>query len=150
MRHDNAKMNMAPPPATASWYRLHGVSLDNATEFDDEPDNVAVVVPWEPPQVMDGMDMATCVAVLEKLAAGLEDGGKYSPKPRADKRSARHAFPQSPVKSDKQIQSIIEIWIKSGVIEIVDYADHRRPDNKGIVVNTNKVQEMRRQIEGEI
>ncbi len=42
------KVNVAPPAERATWYRLEGVDLDNATE-EDPADNVAVVTRWTPP-----------------------------------------------------------------------------------------------------
>ena len=66
VRVDNAKLNLAPPPETATWLRLEGVDLCNGTE-DRESDNVQSVIRWEPPSAFQGMSQNAVINTLERL-----------------------------------------------------------------------------------
>ena len=52
-RVDNGKANLAPPPEKAEWYALKSISLENGGDNPfDQPDYVAVVTPWQMPNMM--------------------------------------------------------------------------------------------------
>ncbi len=61
-RIDGAKSNYAPAQ-DAEWWRLDGIEIANG-------ETVAAALPWTPPSAFDGVSMATCVAVLERLRTG--------------------------------------------------------------------------------
>jgi hypothetical protein len=48
-RVDPAKVNLAPPSASAQWFKLVGVKLDNGDATYPNGDEVQTVEPWTPP-----------------------------------------------------------------------------------------------------
>ncbi len=72
------KTNVAPPAERATWYRLEGVNLDNATE-DDPSDNVAVVTPWTPPIYERETDPET----IDAIKAAVREHGNCRESPAA-------------------------------------------------------------------
>ena len=91
LRTDKAKVNITPPAAKATWFRLVGVPLDNATALYPEGDEVQTVEPWTPPAAFDGLDTGTCNRILDAIDVGLPDGERYSSAPRATIRAAWQA-----------------------------------------------------------
>jgi hypothetical protein len=55
VRLDKAKVNIEPPAAKATWFRLIGVRLGNATEMYPNGDEVQTVEPWSPPETWAGL-----------------------------------------------------------------------------------------------
>jgi DNA polymerase I-like protein with 3'-5' exonuclease and polymerase domains len=58
LRLDSAKVNLLPPAAYASWFRLIDVPLGNGTAEYPEGDHVQTVESWTPPDIWAGMDPA--------------------------------------------------------------------------------------------
>ena len=51
IRLDSGKVNIAPPTSTATWFRLVGVPLGNATSEYPNGDEVQAAERWLPPDV---------------------------------------------------------------------------------------------------
>ena len=140
IRLDSGKVNIAPPSATATWFRLVGVPLENGSDIYPAGDNVQTVEPWQPPETWGGMDHPLLNRILDDIEAGLPNGSRYSAANRADDRAAwlvvvRH----SPEKTEKQAREIIRTWIKSGTLSQEDYEDpDQRKTRAGLRVNAAK------------
>jgi len=114
---DSAKVNIAPPMAQATWYRLVGVALGNATELYPHGDNVQTVEMWIPPQVWTGMDVALQNHILDEIDAGLPNGSRYSDMASAKARAAWKVVTAfAPKKTEHDAREIIKAWVKSGVL----------------------------------
>ncbi len=66
---DEAKGNLAPPAARATWYHLASVNLDNGDE-DNDADDVGVVTPWEWPDASKNLSHDNIRTIQKAIAAG--------------------------------------------------------------------------------
>jgi hypothetical protein len=133
VRMDSAKVNIAPPMATARWFRLVGVPLGNATELYPNGDEVQTVEPWSRPQTWEGLDAGPLNRILDAIDAGLADDERYSDDNHAKDRAAwkilqRHA----PTKTDVQCREIVKQWLKNGVLVREPY-DSKNSRKKGLI-----------------
>ena len=125
-RLDPAKVNLAPPAATAQWFKLIGVKLDNGDEDYPNGDEVQTVEPWKPPGLFEGLPTATLNKVLDRLRAGMADGRLYSVAPSAKDRAAWRAVQEiCPEMTEERAREIIKTWVKNGVFTIGTYHDEK-------------------------
>lgn len=140
VRADNAKLNLAPPPANAVWLKLHNVELPNG-------DHVQAAARWEPPSPWADMPMALVVAILETIGAGRGDGVMFSPRKEAGDGWAGQVIMDEAGKTKEQAASILKGWEDGGALEKKEYRNEkRRREQEGYFVNTTKLAEMRGQI----
>ncbi len=118
VRVDSAKVNIAPPSAAATWFRLVGVKLDNGSDDYPNGDEVQTVDRWHPPDVWRAMNFDTANAILDKIDAGLADGRRYSKTPQVGeaRKAWRVVKVRCPDLSDGQCRTVIETWCKNGVL----------------------------------
>jgi hypothetical protein len=140
VRLDKAKVNIEPPAEKATWFRLVGVRLGNATEMYPNGDEVQTVEPWTPPDTWAGLSSAALNDALTAIDAGLPNGQRYSDASKAEDRAAwavvqRHC----PNKTEPQCREIIRTWVKNGVLLREQYDDpiHRK-SRSGLRLNTSK------------
>ena len=135
VRLDSAKVNIAPPSRTATWFRLVGVNLGNGNATYPNGDNVQTVELWKPAPLFDGLYSADLNCVLRKLNAGMGNGQRYSLAPAAKDRAAWHAVQeQFPDLAEERCRAIITAWKKNQLFEIGDYDDPvRRTKATGIL-----------------
>lgn len=108
-RVDSAKVNLAPPSATAQWFRLVSVNLDNGDDLYPAGDEVQTVERWTLP---------------DRLRAGMGDGRLYSVAPSAKERAAWRALQAiCPCLSEKRCREVIKAWVKNGTLTIGSYRD---------------------------
>ena len=69
-RVDSAKVNLARPSATAQWFKLVGVKLDNGDDIYPNGDEVQTVERWTPPALFEGFSTADLNKALDRLRAG--------------------------------------------------------------------------------
>lgn len=140
IRMDSAKVNIAPPSAKATWFRLVGVPLDNGSSLYPAGDSVQTVEPWEPPDTWAGLSHELLNRILDDIEAGRPDGSRYSSSSGAKERAAWHAVVKhAPDKSEKQARDIIKTWIKSGTLFGEQYLDPiARKEFQGLRVNALK------------
>jgi len=151
VRLDDAKANMAPKTSGARWFVLERVNLGNSTDSYPNGDNVAAIAPWEPPTPFEGLTWPMISALLGRLEAGPEEGEMYATtkRGRSNDRWAGHVFDGISDKTDGQRQEIINRWLREEVIYEAEYRSPKtRKNAMGIVVNTQKVLEMKRDLEG--
>jgi hypothetical protein len=136
VRLDSSKVNIAPPSSEATWFKLVGVTLGNETEDYPAGDEVQTVERWYPPKTWDGVSAAQLNAALTDIAAGLDNGQRYTEGNRAVGRSAwpmvqRHC----PDRTEAQCREIIKTWVKNGVLIEEEYTDPKeRRLRKGLFV----------------
>ena len=139
IRMDGAKVNLAPI-TKATWFRLVGVKLGNATEVYPHGDEVQTVEPWSPPDLFEGLSHELLNEILTAIDAGMPDGRRYSSANAAGDRAAwRAVITFAADKTEKQAKEIITRWVKSGLLVMQEYADPtRRELAKGLTVNNSK------------
>jgi len=70
-RCESGKANLAPPAAKADWFQLMSVPLGNGDSATiDNGDKVAVVAPWQYPNMLAGVTSDLTVAAFAKIRAG--------------------------------------------------------------------------------
>jgi hypothetical protein len=140
VRLDRAKVNIEPPAEKATWFKLVGVNLGNATKKYPAGDNVQTVEPWTPPQTWAGLSTVTLNAALTEIDAGMANGQRYSNASKATERAAwRVVHKHCQGKTEPQCREIIQTWVKNGVLYCEDYDDpvERKPRN-GLRLNAAK------------
>jgi AAA domain len=137
VRLDSSKVNIAPPSDKATWFKLVGVQLGNATADYPAGDEVQTVERWHPPETWEGVSAAQLNAALTDIDAGLANGQRFSGAGAAKGERAawlmiqRHATDRT----EPQCREIIRTWIKNGVLLEDEYDDpiDRKP-RKGLTV----------------
>jgi AAA domain len=122
VRMDSAKVNIVPAAASAKWFRLASVNLDNATPDYPHGDSLQVVEPWTPPDFWKDLPPSRCRQIIDAIDAGTEDGERFSAAAAAKKRAAwpvvcNHA----PQLTEKQAREVVKTWLKNGVLEEREY-----------------------------
>jgi hypothetical protein len=125
-RVDSAKVNLAPPSATAQWFKLVGVKLENGNAIYINGDEVQTVEPWTPPGMLDGFSTADLNRAIDRLRAGMGDGRLYSAAPSAKTRAAWRVLHEiCPAQTEERCRKVISAWVKNGVLTIGSYRDEK-------------------------
>ena len=134
-RVDPAKVNLAPPSATAHWFKLVGVRLDNGDATYPNGDEVQTVERWTPPALFQAFSTPDLNKALDKLRMGMDDGRRYSAAPSAKMRAAWRVLHEiRPDQSEERCRQVIKTWAKNGVLTIGPYYDEKeRKENEGII-----------------
>jgi AAA domain-containing protein len=141
VRLDSAKVNIAPPADDATWFKVVGVELGNATPAYPSGDTVQTVEPWTAPDLWRVVNTIVANDILDKIAAGLANGGRYSDSATAGPERAawRLVHAAAPDLAETQCRTIIATWIKTGVLFRDQYYDRaRRKKLTGLFVNATK------------
>ncbi|WP_439602642.1 AAA family ATPase [Devosia sp.] len=123
VRVDPAKVNIVPHARAAQWFRLVNVEIGNG-------DSVQAIEPWQPPQLMEGLDDEAVDRILAEIKRGIDDGERYSSAPSATSRCVSKAFERaSTPKSASDARMIVSEWIKKGKVRVAKYQspNTRRP-----------------------
>jgi hypothetical protein len=140
VRLDSAKVNIAAQTTNATWFRLIGVPIGNATAEYPHGDTVQVVEPWEPPETWAGVSPITLNAALDEIDQGLADGQRYSGESSAKDLAAwpvvaRHC----PSKTEGQCREIIRTWLKTELLYKKEYDNPiQRKTRQGLYVDPTK------------
>lgn len=141
IRLDSGKVNIAPSSREATWFRLVGVPLGNATEEYPNGDEVQTIEPWMPPDIWGGFTPLLLNQILDDIETGLPGGVRYSPVRRQDVDRAAWRAVQKHVqdRTPEQCQSVIGAWLKTGLLVSRDYEDPtQRRARKGLFVDATK------------
>ncbi len=135
VRVDSAKVNIAPPSATTTWFRIVGVNLGNGNDAYPAGDNVQTVERWEPAPLFDGINEQDLNSVLRKLGSGMGNGRRYSLAPGATDRAAWRAVQEKfPDMGEERCRAVIAAWKKNKLFETGEYEDPvRRTTATGIL-----------------
>ena len=140
VRLDRAKLNIARASGPATWFRLIGVRLDNATTDYPNGDAVQTVAPWSPPETWAGLDSETINRILTDIDKGMDDGNFYTVTNSKTDRAAWQVVQRfAPNKSAGQAREIIASWVKSELLTQFDYVNPKtRQSVKGLKVDSTK------------
>lgn len=132
VRYDDAKANQSLKVSGAKWFRKETVELDNAGE-DCPADFVGALVPWNPPDVFDGLSFHVACTVLDQIDAGRDNGERYTASTKggtkASGRWAGSLLIDLAGLNEAQAKKVISTWIKNGVLVEDEYHDpvYRKP-----------------------
>jgi hypothetical protein len=136
VRMDSAKVNIAPPAANATWFKLVGVNLGNSSDTYPHGDEAQTVERWNPPNLWQGVSNHIANQILDIIERGLKDGRRYSDHSAAKDTAAwRVVAEYAPGKTESQSREIIRAWVKTGMLAVEEYTDPiRRKATKGLIV----------------
>jgi hypothetical protein len=144
VRYDDGKANYSRKDGNAKWFEKVSREVGNATGFLPS-DEVGVLLAWKPPDGMDGITVNDLNAALDQIDRGIENeqgvatGQLFSPTAAgaSNARWCGHALMELGI-SEKTAKKLIAKWIKTKVLEVVEYTDpkQRRP-RKGVRSNLN-------------
>lgn len=130
VRFDDAKANLSLVTGQAKWFEKKSVTLNNGSGL-IPGDDVGVLVPWEPPGMLDGVSMLTIGQVLDTIDRGLTDenglptGQFYTATasgPSKD-RWAGVVIVRLLGCDEKRAKHLLKDWLKNEVLQTYDYAD---------------------------
>ena len=123
-RCESGKANLAPPAAKADWFQLMSVPLGNGDSATiDNGDKVAVVAPWQYPNMLAGVTSDLTAAALAKIRAG-----KY----RSDSQATEWVgkvvaevmgFDLGKTHEKAKTRNLIKLWIDNGALAKVKRQD---------------------------
>jgi hypothetical protein len=141
VRLDSAKVNIARPANTATWFKLVSVNIGNATEAYPNGDEVQTVVPWNPPRVWEGLSSVILHTVLTEIDTGMPNGQRYTDAGggKGDRAAWKVVQKHCADRSEGQCREIIKTWVKNGVLYVVEYDDPvDRKKRKGYRLDASK------------
>ena len=140
VRMDSGKVNLVPGASEATWFRLVGVPIGNATELYPHGDVVQTVEPWHPPDFWAHVPPIIAGTILDRIDAGFGDGRRYSPSPQAKERAAWPLVAAAvPSINETQARQVINTWVKNQLLLKQPYRDpHERREVDGLYVNATK------------
>jgi len=122
-RVDQGKVSMGPPPDSAEWYHIAGVTLPNGDAF-EEGDSVGVVERWEWPDPFAGVTPDHAQLVQQAV----ERGGPYRLDFRASDWVGKAVAGMLGVNPDnkadrERIKRLVDTWVSTGVLETYQQRD---------------------------
>lgn len=131
-RLDGAKNNYAPIEE-AEWFERLERKLSNGTETDG--DGVAVVWPWKPASPFRDLPTHDINQILDQIAAAAPDN-LYAPvrKGRDNTRWCGNLLVQHCGLTPGQAKTIIDQWLRSGLLATVEFRNAHREQRAGVVV----------------
>lgn len=128
------KHNLSAPEA-ADWFELKSVCLNNGTAI-LPADSVGVVAPWKPPRAMDGVEATDLFQIQKVLNLGVYWRSDKSAKMWAGDVIANVLnIDAVELKSKRRINSIIEMWVKSGALKVEPrYDEEKRKKRDAVIV----------------
>ncbi len=137
VRLDDAKANMAPRAAKATWFHLGSVTLDNADETYVNGDQVVVVEPWQAPDdVLTTAPATELNTALGAIRDGPEAGVLYTKSRRGDSsRWCGQVLCDAFQVHEKEAAKQIAAWFRSGLLFETEYNHPKwRRRTKGVAV----------------
>ncbi|MGN8092259.1 AAA family ATPase [Methylobacterium sp. 22177] len=133
-RADNGKANLAPPPERSEWFHLVPVDLGNGPVGGS--DHVAVVEPWQWPDMLEGIT----IDHLRKAQHALKDGRwrenaqskEWAGIPIADALGI-----DLDTAGKNRVKMMLKKWIETGMFEVVTAKDSKGNDRPYLEVGQN-------------
>ncbi|CAB4142356.1 Archaeal primase DnaG/twinkle, TOPRIM domain [uncultured Caudovirales phage] len=130
VRLEDAKANLAPPAASAVWYKLVSVSLGNPSPEYPNGDHVQSVEVWTP-KAPAKVGNAAERAVLERIEAGVSGNPEHPFSPSLNskgKRSIRDLIVSVTGAEPGAARRLMERWLGDGtLVEVEGKDEHRNP-----------------------
>jgi hypothetical protein len=125
------KHNLTPADA-ADWFQLVSVDLGNGNDVHDA-DSVGVVVPWRPPELMQGVSSDHLFAIQRALNGGdyFKDGQAKSW--AGDVVAKVLKIDATEPNSKKRIKKLLEKWISNGALKIEMKENNQRKQQAAVV-----------------
>ena len=141
IRLDSGKVNLVRNSFVARWFRLVGVRIGNSSETYPHGDEIQAIERWYPPDAFKGVGDDVWNRILDDIAAGIGDGGRYTDHAMAadDRQAFRVVQRHLPDRSVEKAKAIIKGWKQSGLLVLRTYHDDaERKDKQGFVVDDSK------------
>ncbi|TXM65883.1 AAA family ATPase [Methylobacterium sp. WL12] len=123
-RADNGKANLAPPPDRSEWFKLASVELGNGPGGGD---HVAVVEPWQWPDLLEGVTVDDLRKAQRAVAAGRWRENAQA-KDWAGIAIAEALGIELDVAGKARVKAMLRTWIGTGMFVVVEAMDSmRRP-----------------------
>ncbi|RVC75826.1 MAG: hypothetical protein EOS58_06310 [Mesorhizobium sp.] len=134
VRVDPAKVNIAPQARAAQWFRLVSQNIGNSSKDNPQGDDIQVMAPWSPPELMAGMGGDIAPRILREIHEGPGNGERYSDASAAGDRCVSIAFRKHvPGKSAADARAIVRRWIADGILKVDVYkSSTQRKARKGL------------------
>ena len=134
VRVDDAKMNLAPRAARATWLHLTHATLENQDDIYRSGDSVVVIEQWQMPALWEKFTNADLNAILDDVDAGLGEGVRYSPQKNSAEWVGRLLVTKFNV-TEAQATQMIGQWLANGTLEKSTYRHPiQRKDRMGVTV----------------
>ena len=121
-RADNGKANLAPPPDRSAWFQLVPVALGNG---EDGGDHVAVVEPWQWPDMLEGVTVEDLRKAQRAIA-----GGRWRESAQAKDWAGVTIAEALGIELDAagkaRVKAMLKTWIGTGMFVVVEGADEKR------------------------
>ncbi len=121
-RADNGKANLAPPPDRSEWFRLASVPLGNGPGGGD---HVAVVEPWQWPDMLEGVTVEDLRKAQRAVGAGRWRENAQA-KDWAGVPIAESLGIELDVVGKTRVKAMLRTWIGTGMFVVVDGLDEKR------------------------
>lgn len=143
LRFDDAKANHSLLSPTAKWFIKETVGIGNGVGSEPE-DEVGVLVPWQAPDILDGLDSKAINEILNEIMVGTRaesgepTGVPFCPTTKGGAKRWAGTLLQNevPTLDAKGAQKLIDIWIRNELL-LVDWAPI--PNSKGKKVQCLRV-----------
>ena len=122
-RVDDGKANLAPPAAKAVYRRMHGVQLPNG-------EYVGVAVPFKMPDLFDNVSAKDAMAVQRLIGSAAEAESPMRASMQAKSWAGLSVASVLDLDVEKphekaKAKAILQKWIETGVLNVVDMPDKR-------------------------
>lgn len=138
VRFDDAKANNSLITGQAKWFEKASVALNNGRGM-IPGDEVGVLMPWAPPGLMEGVELATIWLVLDTIDRGLVDenghptGTYYTPSASSPERWAGRVVAKMLGCDEARAKKILNAWLaEPKVLDVFDYDDAKGRNRKGL------------------
>lgn len=124
-RADNGKANLAPPPERSEWFHLVPVDLGNGpADSIDGGDHVAVVEPWQWPDMLEGLTVDHLRKAQRAVAEGRWRENAQS-KDWAGIPIASALGIELDTAGKKRVQAMLKTWTANGMFVVVTGMDEQ-------------------------
>ena len=131
VRLDDGRQNYAAI-GDAQWFEKKVYRLGTG-EF------VPAAVPWDPPDLFEGVTIYQARTILDEIDAGLPDGDRYSDANSAKEKAAWQVVTKYAPSTDKtRAIRIVNKWVKDGPLLKKDYVNSNGDKAKGLWLDATR------------
>lgn len=144
VRYDGAKANLSLVTGKAKWFKRAGIRLANGTA-DRPPDDIGVLLPWEPPSAFDGITLEDLMYCQRQAQARFDAGEPLGPTSRSGENwvgeliAARCGLDAKEDK--KRINTIFKDWSANKAFKVEKFKNAKSNLRDAVLVDTWKSNE---------